>query len=158
MNKIKIFLSLITLFLITYVFAVVRVSKSLNNDDIKISKLLDVSKECSNLNSYKKELLCIKNIQKAQLNLIKGKKCRSKYFNIGSINVLTENTACCWDRSRITEQTLIDYVLKVRHIHLLHTENLGYFSHFFRGKDSHAATEVLTVRGWLGVDSNESFF
>ena len=34
---------------------------------------------------------------------------------------------------------------------------MGYFSHFFRGKDSHAATEVLTSKGWMGVDSNESF-
>ena len=40
---------------------------------------------------------------------------------------------------------------------LNHTENKGYFNLFIPGSSSHAVTEVLTSRGWLGVDSNEPF-
>ena len=49
------------------------------------------------------------------------------------------------------------YGFKVRHVHLNQTENRGYFNLFIPGSNSHAVTEVLTSRGWLGVDSNEPF-
>ena len=33
----------------------------------------------------------------------------------------------------------------------------GYFNLLIPGTPSHAVTEVLTSRGWLGIDSNEPF-
>jgi len=37
------------------------------------------------------------------------------------------------------------------------TEKIGNSNLLIIGSDSHASTEVLTSRGWLGVDSNEPF-
>ena len=140
-----------------YSFFSIKVTKSITHDDHKISKLLNVEKECTNLNKYEKEINCIKNIQKAQLNLIEETKCREKYINLGSIEVINENTACCFDRARITEQALQIYGFKVRHVHLNETAKRGYLNLLIPRSKSHAVTEVLTSKGWLGVDSNEQF-
>ncbi len=153
----RVFLILIGFFISFYTYFSIKVPKAIASDDYKIKKLLNVDKECSNLNTYKKEIICIENLQKAQLNLIKGTECRGKYINLGSIEVINENSACCYDRSRITEQTLQIYGFKVRHIHLSETKKKGYFNLLVPRSKSHAATEVLTSKGWLGVDSNEQF-
>ena len=156
-KKFKILLLIIFIPLFSYFFASIRVSKSLKKDDLDIVKLLNIENECTNVNSYKKEIKCIKSVQKAQLNLIKGTTCRGKYINMGSKEVITSNTACCYDRARITEQALQNYGFKVRHIHLNQTQKIGFLNLFVPGTPSHASTEVLTSKGWLGVDSNEPF-
>ena len=158
MSKIlKIILSLTLIPFFYYIFASIRVSKSLNKDDFEIINLLNLEKNCSNLNSYEKEVTCIKSVQTGQLDLIKGKACRGKYINLGSKEVITTNTACCYDRSRIIEQTLQYYGFKVRHVHLNVVSKFGYLNLLVPNTYSHAATEVLTSKGWLGVDSTEPF-
>ena len=155
MKKLKLFLGITLLGAFYYIFSSIGVSKSVSKDDKEITKLLKVDKDCSKINSYEKEIKCIKSVQESQLNLIKGTDCRGKYINLGSKEVINLNTACCFDRSRITEQALQIYGFKVRHVHLNQTENRGYFNLLVPGSSSHAVTEVLTSRGWLGVDSNE---
>ena len=153
----KLFFSLLAISISFYSYASIRVTKAITQDDHEITKLFNIDKECSNLNTYEKEIICIKSIQEAQLNLIEDTKCRGRFINLGSIEVINKNTACCFDRARITEQALQIYGFKVRHVHLNQTENRGYFNLFIPGSSSHAVTEVLTSRGWLGVDSNEPF-
>ena len=68
--------------------------------------------KCLNLSSYENEINCIKSIQQSQLKLIEGTTCRKGYINLGSKEVINSNTACCYDRSRIIEQTLKVMVLK----------------------------------------------
>ena len=154
----KINISIIFTFLISYIYLSIRVTKNLELDDIKIIKLLNVEKECSNVDSYLKEINCIKKIQQSQLDLIVGKECRdpNKFINLGSLSVLEQNTACCFDRSRIIEQTLQYYGFKVRHVFLINISS--NFLEIFKPKTpSHAVTDVFTSKGWLGVDSNEQF-
>ena len=153
----KLFFSLLAISISFYSYASIRVTKAITQDDHEITKLFNIDKECSNLNTYEKEIICIKSIQEAQLNLIEDTKCRGRFINLGSIEVINKNTACCFDRARITEQALQIYGFKVRHVHLNQTENRGYFNIFGPGSTTHAVTEVLTSRGWLGVDSNEPF-
>ena len=153
----KVFFALLAVSISFYTYFSVKVTKAITQNDYKITKLLNVDKECSNLNTYEKEIICIKNIQKAQLNLIEGTKCRGKYINLGSIEVIDENTACCFDRARITEQALQIFGFKVRHVHLNETAKRGYFNLLIPRSNSHAVTEVLTSKGWLGVDSNQQF-
>ena len=144
------------IFFFSYLYFSIRVPKNISLEDIQLTKLLNVDNECSNIDSFIKEIKCIKSIQRAQLDLIKGIKCRDQFnffLNLGSLNVIKENTACCFDRSRITEQSLKYYGFKTRHIFLLH--NLTNFRYPLNA--SHATTEVLTTKGWLGVDSNEPF-
>ena len=153
----KLFFTLLGISFSLYGYASIKVTKAITQDDHEITKLLNIDKECINLNTYEKEIICIKSIQEAQLNLIENTKCRGKFINLGSMEVINKNTACCFDRSRITEQALQIYGLKVRHVHLNHTAKRGYFNLLIPGTPSHGVTEVLTSRGWLGVDSNEPF-
>ena len=157
MKKIKYFLGISFLGAIYYFLISIGVSKSISEDDKYITKLLDVDKECLNINSYDQEIKCIKTIQESQLNIITGKDCRGKYINLGSKEVIKLNTACCFDRSRITEQALQIYGFKVRHVHLNEISKWGYFNLLIPNTSSHAVSEVLTSKGWLGVDSNEPF-
>ena len=157
MKKNKYFLGISFLGALYYFLISIGVSKSISEDDKYITKLLDVDKECLKINSYDQEIKCIKTIQESQLNIITGKDCRGKYINLGSKEVIKLNTACCFDRSRITEQTLQIYGFKVRHVHLNETSKWGYFNLLIPNTSSHAVSEVLTSKGWLGVDSNEPF-
>ena len=156
-NKRRYFLILILAIFFPYLFNSIKVNKSLSADDIEITNLLGVSNQCSNINSYSDEIDCIKSVQKSQLKLIDNTNCRDGFINLGSKKALKENTACCFDRSRITEQALQFYDFKIRHVFLIQTSKLGYFSLFIRNLPTHASTEVLTSKGWLGVDSNEKF-
>ncbi len=153
----KLFLSLLAISIALYSYVSIRVTKAITQDDYEIAKLLNIDKNCSDLNTYEKEITCVKSIQEAQLNLIEDRKCRGKFINLGSLEVINKNTACCFDRARITQQALQIYKFKVRHVFLAHTGNRGYFNLLAPGSPSHAVTEVLTFRGWLGVDSNEPF-
>jgi len=153
----KIFFTLLAITIPFYCYASIRVTKATTNDDHEITKLLNIDKECSNPNTYQKEIICIKSIQQSQLNLIEDTNCRGKFINLGSLEVINKNSACCFDRSRITEQALQIYGFKVRHVHLNLTDKRGFFNLLVSGSDSHAVTEVLTSKGWLGVDSNEPF-
>ena len=157
MNKSKLFLKILLLIVFYYIFIAIDVSKSITKEDKEITKLLKVDKECLKINSYEQEIECIKSIQQSQLNLITGKSCRGKYINLGSKEVINLNTACCFDRARITEQALQIYGFKVRHVHLNETSKRGYFNLLVPNTSSHAVSEVLTSKGWLGVDSNEAF-
>ena len=153
----NLFFTLLAISFASYIYSSIRVTKAVTQEDHEITKLLNKDKECSNLNTYDKEIMCIKSIQDAQLDLIEDTECRGKFINLGSIEVISKNTACCFDRSRITEQALQIYGFQVRHVHLNQTANRGYFNLLIKGSSSHAVTEVLTSRGWLGVDSNEPF-
>ena len=151
----KLFLSLLAISISFYSYASISVTKAITQDDHEIAKLLNIDKECLDLDTYEKEIICIKSIQGAQLNLIDDTKCRGKFINLGSMEVINKNTACCFDRARITEQALQIYKFKVRHVFLAQTE-IFFYNNLPRSS-SHAVTEVLTSRGWLGVDSNEPF-
>ena len=157
MKNIKLFKTLLLFFLFIYAFFSIRVSKSISKNDKKLINLLDVKKECESKENFSKEILCIKKIQNAQFSMVKGTNCRGKFVEAGSIGFLKAGTGCCWDRSRLIEKTLDYYGYQVRHVHLNHTENKGFFNILFPNTPSHAVSEVLTSKGWLGVDSNEKF-
>ena len=69
-SSFKLFFTLLAISFSFYSYASIRVTKTITQDDQEIKKLLNIDKECSNLNTYEKEIICIKSIQEAQLNLI----------------------------------------------------------------------------------------
>lgn len=135
-----------------------RVTKNLELDDIKIIKLLNIEKECSDVSSYLKEINCIKKIKQSQLDLIVGEECidSKKFINLGSLNILEQNIASCFDRYRIIEQTLKYYGFKVRHFFLINITS-NFLELFNSQTPTHSVTDVFTSKGWLGVDSNDPF-
>ena len=63
MKKTKFFLGISFIGFLYYLLISMGVSKSINEDDKYITKLLNVDKECLKMNSYEQELKCIKTIQ-----------------------------------------------------------------------------------------------
>ena len=154
----KLILILFLVLFFPYLYFSIRVSKKIKEEDREIIKLINVGEQCLEIDSFKQEIECIKSIQQSQLKLIEGTNCRIGFINLGSRETITRNTACCYDRSRITEQTLQNYGFKVRHVFLTQVFNFGYLHLFLPlNSSNHAVTEVLTSKGWLGVDSNEPF-
>ena len=157
MKRYKYFFSLFIFLGIIYSYFAIRVKKDLTISDIQAVKLLKVEDKCKEIKTFEDEIICIKGIQSSQLNLVKGIECRGRFIEIGSLEFIKAETGCCYDRARLTEQALKYYGFKVRHIHLNHSENIGLLNTLIPGTPSHASTEVLTSKGWMGVDSNEKF-
>ena len=61
-------------------------------------------------------------------------------------DLLVAGTGMCYDRSRAIEKALRLSGFEARHVFL-----------WRRGHGSHAASDVLTVDGWVRVDSNEAW-
>lgn len=136
-----------------YCFFAINVTKKLNNNDIKSIRHLNIDNYCQELNSFEKEIKCIKKIQNKQLNIVKLKDCRKNFLQAGGLEFIKSNSACCFDRSRFMEQAFKYYGFKTKHVFLIGSNHLGIFSIFFKN-NSHAVSEVLTSKGWLGVESN----
>ena len=83
-KKIKFLKCIVFISIFYYLFSSIYVRKSISKDDLFISKLLNVDKECKNIKTFEEEIKCIKNVQESQLNLIKGTICRGKFINLGS--------------------------------------------------------------------------
>lgn len=61
----------------------------------------------------------------------------------------------CYDRSRAIEKALTFCGFKTRHLYILHQRGRSFLPALLGYQHpSHAATEVLTSRGWVFVDSN----
>ena len=157
MKRLKYFFTFLISLVLIYSYTAIRVKKNFTKRDIQAIKLLEVEDICKEIKTFKDEIICIRGVQKSQLNLIKGTECRGRFIEIGSLDFIKSGTGCCYDRSRLTEQTLQYYGFNVRHIHLNHSDNKGLLNTLIPGTASHAATEVLTSKGWMGVDSNEKF-
>jgi len=140
-----------------YIFLSINVSKNISENDLEVINKLNIKKSCQNTNSYQDELNCFKKIASAQRNLVKNVSCRGYFIELGSTEFLQANTGCCSDRARLMEQTLRHYGFKVRHVHLHVTDNIGFANLLIPRTRSHAVNEVLTSKGWLGIDSNEDF-
>lgn len=153
----KRFLVILLAFSPLYIFFSINVSKKISKHDLEAIKALKVSQSCSNINTYKDELNCFRKIQSAQKNLVKNVLCRGYFLEIGSKEFLNANTGCCFDRARLMEQTLRHYGFKVRHVHLHKTDNIGFANLLIPRTNSHATNEVLSSKGWIGMDSNENF-
>lgn len=71
--------------------------------------------------------------------------------------VFNASTAMCFDRSRTLEKIFRHAGYKVRHAALHSAAQSGSWVPAVLRQEarSHAVTEVLTLRGWLVVDSNE---
>jgi len=64
----------------------------------------------------------------------------------------------CYDRSRTLDKAFTYLGFETRHVYLLYRKDLSLFASLFRrGHPSHAVTEVMTSKGWLYVDSNQTW-
>jgi len=151
------FFSLLVIFLLGYSFFGLSVSNQLSKEDIISIESLKASEVCSKVNmSYKDEIDCIKYIQ-FKIQEIGTTQCASKEDIIEPGHFLKRNYGCCFDRARFIEKAARYYNFKTRHVFIIKPKISSLLNLFPLNQSSHAASEVLTQKGWLGVDSNEPF-
>lgn len=63
----------------------------------------------------------------------------------------------CHDRARLMEKTLRSWGFRTRHAFVLTHGSFGWLGWFRKGIPSHAVFDVLTVKGWMSVGTNELF-
>ena len=107
---------------LVYCFFAINVTKKLSKNDIKSIKHLNIDNYCQELNSFEKEIKCIKKIQNKQLSIVKSKDCRKNFVQAGGLEFIKSNRACCFDRSRFMEQSFKYYGFKTRHVFLIESK------------------------------------
>ena len=149
-----------TIALMLYLFLALSVSNKVNNDDfIEIHKL-NIKHDCNRINDFDTEINCIKSIQNKIINIIEVTEfeATSNSCNVGMSaepkTFILNKRGCCVQYSRFIEKTLRYYGFKTRHVFLIQPYNKISLSNILSlNQQSHAATEVLTSYGWMGVDS-----
>ena len=134
-----------------------RVTRSLSIEDRKAVRMLGADDQCGSIKSFQHELNCIKAVQAGLHELVPTMRCRGRFISAEPIEFIDAGYGCCYDRSRFIEKALQYYGFKVRHVHLNSASQYGFLSFLIPGTPSHSTLEAKTMRGWLGVDSNERF-
>lgn len=141
-----------------YVWLGLSVDQTLTEDDKIAIQTLKLDGECEGVvGEFSKEISCVSEIQK-RVQSIGGTECAAKGDNIEPLSFLERGYGCCFDRARFIEKTARYYGFETRHIFLI-VPYKGYSVLNFLplGQASHATSEIMTSKGWMGVDSNEPF-
>ncbi len=135
------------------VFHLSNVSQNLNNKDAETLNLLGIH-SITNDGIFSHQIEAVKWVQQAVfLNVKFGDGL--KVGEPRSVErILAKGSGLCYDRSRIIELALKERGFTVRHVFILFDKNGSFVKSLFsRSSTSHAASEVLTSRGWMFVDS-----
>ncbi|WP_453972775.1 transglutaminase domain-containing protein [Amorphus sp. MBR-141] len=134
------------------------VDNRLTEDDIEAIKTLGIERDCEEIGGkFDKEIACLKSVQHA-VQSIGSTECASKSDLIEPAEFLERNHGCCFDRARFIEKAARYFGFQTRHVFLIApSHGFSITNALPLGQNSHATSEVLTSRGWLGVDSNEPF-
>ena len=139
-----------------YVVAAGSVSKGLGREDLQAIALLRADPYCRDRSGFAAELRCIRHVQAAVLAIGRGDRCAPKGSRIEPMDFIRRGFGCCFDRARFIEKALGHYGYTTRRA-ALYSRRYGLPGLLTRRIDSHAGTEVRTARGWLAVDSVQSF-
>ena len=162
MNNLKKVASVFVLLNVSFVlysYFALHVDNNLNNEDIEAIKLLGVSNNCLGLThaGFDEEVTCLVSIQTA-VQAIGDDRCADKDDIIEPSEFIQRNFGCCFDRARFIEKAARYFGFQTRRVFIIQ-KKFGYsLTNFFPlNQASHAASEILTKKGWLGVDSNLPF-
>lgn len=142
-----------------YALLALTVDNQITLDDEQAIQSLGVDDKCvnSSIGSYEAEVQCLISIQ-AAVQAIGEQRCGPASDLIEPSEFLRRNYGCCVDRARFIEKAARYYGYETRHIFLLQPKYSYSLTNFLPlNQSSHATSEILTVNGWLGVDSNEPF-
>ena len=154
---------LFSLFLISacvpfYFSYALSVDNSITSEDELAIKSLELASVCENISGYyDKEVLCLLAIQ-SSVQSIGEVRCAVASDIVEPSDFLRRNYGCCFDRARFIEKASGYFGFETRRVFLIQPyEGLSVFNYLPLRQMSHATSEILTSRGWLGVDSNEPF-
>lgn len=135
------------------------VDNTLTDSDLKAIAKLGPLPQCQNIDTFETEVNCAKAVQQAIRTLLPVNRCPKIDFSlrVEPEYFIARGYGCCYSRARFTEKSLRHYGFKTRHVAIHAKGPFGIPGTFVPDTASHATTEVLTQRGWMGVDSNEPF-
>jgi hypothetical protein len=135
-----------------------RVGQTLTGEDALAIAQLQVDDLCrDSVGTFDKEIACLSAIQ-SRVQSIGTPKCPGKGALIEPAELLRRNYGCCFDRARFIEKAARAFGYETRHLFLIDSAGRPFLTNLLPlGQESHATSEVLTSRGWLGVDSTEPF-
>ena len=141
-----------------YALLALTVDNQITLDDEQAIQTLGVDDKCVNsIGPYEAEVQCLISIQ-AAVQAIGEKTCALASDLIEPSEFLRRNYGCCVDRARFIEKAARYYGYETRHIALIQPKYSSSLTNLLPlNQSSHATSEILTVNGWLGVDSNEPF-
>lgn len=135
------------------------VDNAITESDKRAISQLGPMIECAKTEDFKSELNCVQAVQNSIRNLIPDQTCPSitNDLRIEPESFIKRGYGCCYSRARFTEKALRFYGFKTRRVAIHVDGPYGIPGTLMLKTASHATTEVLTSRGWMGVDSNEPF-
>jgi len=154
-GKKRIFVLSVILALGLYFWLALAVDNGLTEEDIAAISGLDLNSHCHSDNRvFDDEVGCLEKIQAAVQSIgSEGiSRCASKSDVIEPADFLARNYGCCFDRARFIGKTARFYGFQTRHLFLI-SPKYGSLSNLLPlSQSSHATSEVLTSKGWMGVD------
>lgn len=143
--------------LAAYIYFAGRVDQRISPPTAALMDSLGLGTICANAQDTPAIVRCAGAIQKVIAVRIPGKACSPKGQSIEPVDMFKRGHACCFSRARFIELFFTHYGIKARRVSLYQTGRWGSLALLVPKVPSHAATEVLTPGGWMGVDSNEPF-
>tara|TARA_B100001113_G_scaffold259208_1_gene214297 strand:- start:172 stop:873 length:702 start_codon:yes stop_codon:yes gene_type:complete len=144
---------------VLYSYFALRVDNNLYDEDIEAIKLLEVSDACLGVtySGFDEELNCLVSIQTA-VQAIGEDRCANSDDKIEPSEFIRRDFGCCFDRARFIEKAARYFGFQTRRVFIIQKKFGNSLTNFFPlNQASHAASEILTKKGWLGVDSNLPF-
>lgn len=143
----------------TYLMVAGSVDNRLTESDLEAIAKLGPLPQCRNIDGFEAQVSCARAVQQAIRTLLPTNRCPTIDFSlrVEPEYFIARGYGCCYSRARFTEKALNHYGLKTRHVAIHAKGPFGMPGTFIPDTASHATTEVLTERGWMGVDSNEPF-
>lgn len=142
---------------IIYVVLAGSVSKRITPRDQSAIAMLRADNACANISGFERQLDCARYVQSAVQAIVPDMRCAENGERIEPMDFIERGYGCCFDRARFMAKALKYYGLQTRRVSLHDKSNYGLLAYAVPGIRSHASTEVLTDKGWMGVDSNEPF-
>jgi hypothetical protein len=160
-HKVKAAIPFIAIF---FIFFVTNVPVVVTRDDELIFRTVLGLEKPRHILTFEEEIFLIKKIQKMVLQLTPVGDPIPDYEPREPKDLLKKKSGLCYDRSRTYDKVFKFLGFETRHVYILYPEHpvtknvLPYWKAFFTpGTDSHAVTEVKTVKGWILVDSNSDW-
>lgn len=142
---------------IVYTVLAGSVSKEVTPQDRLAIAMLRADEACKNVREFESQLACARLVQTNVQRLVPDMRCAENGERIEPMNFIERGYGCCFDRARFMAKALRHYGLQTRRVSLHDRSTYGMLAYAIPGITSHASTEVLTAKGWMGVDSNEPF-
>jgi hypothetical protein len=112
---------------------------------------------CADITDFQEQVTCIRGLQAILRVHFPDMRCAARNISIEPSEFAERGYGCCFDRARILEKTLKHMGYEVRRLAIFDSSSHQLLALAIPGVSSHATLEVLTSKGWMGVDSNELF-